>query len=431
MRLRLGLADQQKVSAGTPGFAMTLNAPGVVGVFGNSFASQNWNTYTSTSLDRRSQGYATNLAFIMHQKVRCKTAGNFGVSGESLTAMLARRATAIAYNPDIWLLWDIVANDLTNVSKTSAQMIADINTLVADFAATNKLVIIGNSPPRSVWSSLTAPEIDARVIVQTAVRAHIATLPSLYSNVFVVDVWNETIDTGSAVNAPLAGYFYDGLHPNNVTGHMMAKKMKAVIESVTTFNFSTALPSTAGCKNTNPTLTGTGGNKGTGVTGTVPNNVSVERASGVPNAVCSIVTETIGGNSQTCLKIVVSGGTASGDELVAIMERPEILLGYTGGTDNFYAIMRAKMESPVGIRGFALQSICNMTTGTDPQVNDMINVSGQMWPSETIEGTFESEPLAVPVGARTSDRLRLRIFIDGTVPSNGVTVYIGQTEMRA
>jgi lysophospholipase L1-like esterase len=406
--------------------------------------TQIWSS-SSTNLERRAAGYWTNLCANTFQMFTTRMAQSYATSGHKIANMLSGQSTAISYvqsNNIEAVFLPLGANDVEDTSRTTADLKTDYQTFIdAYLDCTNApFVFVGLPTPRGDWEG----DIEAtRATYVSRLHQIRADLTDIVDNILasprlkLFDSWNDLVDTG-VTNAttglnyfPKAGYMNaDGIHLSHVGSHYHGVAGANAVKATSLWAAPTTLPDNTGLQNVNPGLTGTSGTKGTGITGSVADNCKVERMSGSPTAVCSLTTATINGISQNVQRIVLSGASATAEEIAFYIQFAELIgSSYAyDGTKGAELVVPIKITSPVGMD--AVYIYARVTQGSDYVTKDMAFVTGNVLPAATLEWLLRTEPLTVPAGDPTRQQMIVRMRVNGTIGGAGATIDIGQPFYR-
>jgi len=410
---------------------------------GDSLSSSQIWAVTSINIERRAAGYWTVFAALSYQMFSTRYAQSYGASGHTIDQIESGIATPIAYveaNSVNAVFLQLGANDVTSVTSL-ATIKASYTNVITSYVncANNPYVFVGLPTPRANFEAATEPERAGYITRLYQIRADLTEIVgTLGAKCILVDAWSDIVDP--AVINPTTGLTYypksgfmasDGIHLIHKGAHALAKRYLNAVKTTSLWGAPVALPSTSGAYNPNPSLTGTSGAKGTGVTGEVADSCQVVRGAGSAiTAVCSKETTTIFGISQMTQKIVLSGATTGVEEMYFHAQYPTGTPTYDG-TKGIEFIVPIKVSSPVGLQGVYLYNRATVS-GTTYTGKDMTWTSGNMFPDNdgTIEYLLRTEPLLLPAGTATVHNLLVRMPIDATVGGNGATIWIGQPVAR-
>lgn len=413
---------------------------------GDSLSSSQVWASTSTSKQRRAAGYITHLAAQCFQIFNLKeTFGAYGNSGDTIDNILSSQPTAITFaNANnvkaVFLL--LGTNDVENVARTTAAIIADYATVIQNYLSctSEPFVFVGLPLPRADWEGDTEPTRASFVTRLHELRSGLNTLISATlasDRLLKFDAYNDIVD--SSITNPTTGLTYfpkagflqsDGVHLQPPGADIVGQRASEAFKSTPLWVAPTALPSNAGAINTNYSLSGTSGTKGTGVTGDVADGCAVIRGSGSPTAVCSKETISIHGISMMTQKIVVTGASAIDEEIYFVLDSPE----KTGASYAFNGAVGLEMVTPIRVSDInntqMVYTHARADSTTTHTTYDMAFVTGNRMPNTTREWLLRSEPLTVPAGNPTRQQILVRIRVDGSVPGASCTVNIGPSFYR-
>lgn len=245
---------------------------------------------------------------------------NKGVAGNTIQQVIDRLATDVGpYKPGI-----VIDNAVTNSLFGSAAdamtedqlfdfLVAQKTTCIEYYRGIGARVVIPECLPRSNFTT-------RRNRVAARYNSWLRTLPELQNFIRVVPVaalFSDPAVYGSATPAPR--WTRDGVHPNNVGamryGRALADTLGDWAQSVALYpslmdvrgGFGTA----AIVRNTNPLMgLGSGGALGTGATGQIAAEYSIQRLAGSPNIACSLVTDAGGYQRQRLTVDFLAAGDA-------------------------------------------------------------------------------------------------------------------------
>lgn len=445
-------------AVGTPSYNAILNAPighstyPTIDIIGDSITYQNddfGGDMTTITSNRKgeAQGYLTWARFLSKQAYQYNSAGgsdvftggNFGIGGDTTTDVLAR-FTPILNSPSKIAIVLIGTNNLVNTSMTYASMVADLTSIYEQLTAKGKYVVAIPILPRSVWSSLTAPQILTARNLQNKVNRFIRNYPKLNSKVLVADPTTDLIDATSATGDPIAALFKDGLHPSikgaYYIGLAIYNKLKAFFpDGVHTYTSQadaySATELQTGNLLTNGLLTGSAGTVTAPLTGTAADSYTINRNTGsVIAAVCSKGATNLDGTAGTYQRIVItSAGAGVATEVIRMAQTGSISsANYAAGDVIEFGCevaISGVSGNFVGIRPCMTFASGGFTT----QVGDMdIFSTGTNYPNISVSGIVLSPRVTLPAGVGTMN-IRFEITQDCTVVG-GATVDIGRIFIR-
>lgn len=186
--------------------------------------------------------------------------------------VLSRVAFTLARGPGI-IYVHIGENDIAG-GRTSAAIIADINTLLKRIPSEGVPAILSTLTPS--WPSWSAEQATIRDEVNTWIKAQPGRI-----GVYIADMTTAWPDTGSLLARTInqiGAPWYDALAPD--AGYRGAKVLNAVLATLVASGSTFNQDPTVGNIMPNPGMTGTGGSKGTGVSGNIADGYTVSRLAG-------------------------------------------------------------------------------------------------------------------------------------------------------
>lgn len=312
-----------------------------VSVWGDSRTAQNWSSSTNPTVPAPlARSWLWWSEALSMGRVRMTHRYNFGVSGDSIAQLRARiendtanaagvKPSQVPAGPAVIL---IGTNTIKTGTQTIAQMMADVNAIIAWLQSKGHIVFLVAEWPRGL--NTTAGQ-DAILTADSAalMYAYHKELLALNSkkNVYVVNPWDSMIDpTKGALAQPLTGMVnVDGLHNCPANGFLTGKRLAVAYEKAglkrTCFgDAGTDLWNTLnprGLQNKNPNFqVGTGGSiQATGgtISGPTSANPNIPQdwslsVQGGMTAVGSFVQITLeDGSLRQAYRVVVSGTPTS------------------------------------------------------------------------------------------------------------------------
>lgn len=215
MTLGLGLAiSPSMMSSGSSGFA-PLNQPLFVAA-GDSITS-NGGALSGTTANTIGRGYWVWAAQKLNARILPAYQCNAGVSGNQANQLVARYTTdVINKNPDVVFIL-IGTNDIVTGGRTSAAILADIDTMIAANRGIGAVTVLGKVLPRgSVASPMTGGQIATWEAVNAGIAARAAADLIVWDAESVVgnNDANHTIANGMTTSE-------DKLHPNTRGGQLI------------------------------------------------------------------------------------------------------------------------------------------------------------------------------------------------------------------
>lgn len=295
-------------------------------VLGDSISFNNSSNTAGAKL-KNSNGYLT-WAEALHPAINFPLANNFGVNGENSTQILARVQSVVAAAPT-FCICPIGTNDLT--ADATATCFTTVTTnLAAIYATLNGAgitMVLCTILPRAIWTGLSAPQIVIARKNMVRINMWIRNFAQVNKNIILCDWYTTFANPASATSDPLPNFTSDLLHPAEIGAYWLGKKLVRVLTpylpAIETFDFlangvadlidNTYNPT--GNLLLNPMLTGTTGTpSGVGTSGTVADNWTVARSSGVNGTLVASVDAEVYPEGQSynrqVLTITHSAGTA-------------------------------------------------------------------------------------------------------------------------
>lgn len=283
--------------------AMFRGAP-ILAVLGNSWVSSHgYNTN-----DTLARGFGQVLAARLKDRVR--VGPMMGFAGQSSSVIAPYIDTVLAAGARVVVVEMLINNAPGGLSF--ATTVADINRVAKACQDAGAICVFGTIPPRSDANNTTAlRQANARI------NDYLFTLPYLYRNVYVADVASQLTSRASATGAPISLVLQsDGLHPLDLSGELTSQPYFDVLDKLLppivpgvwqTLLFDRAAYPTGYVRD--PSMTGTSGTAGAGITGSVASSWNLARTIGSTfTATASKVAGVNGGDFQQ----IIVGGTGSG-----------------------------------------------------------------------------------------------------------------------
>lgn len=286
-----------------------------IALFGDSISDQQ-----SDANITYARGYLAQAQAILGQRFSFTNSLNFGVFGNDTGQMLARVSAVIAARP-ARVLFKGGINDPTN-GLTPAQTVANIRAIIDALNGAGIAVDIIPILPRSY--NTTAAMRAHYAFANAHIRAERNRRPRQLFGVVNID--GVVGDKGSSTWAPRAGTMaaepsadFGQLHllgyGGQILGMAVAEYYRDIFPGYDDWDWSPANTLDVANGNiygsvfTNPAMLGSIANTGTGVTGTVPTGIKVERSSGSTIAGASVVNVDAADGNARRLTVTLSGGT--------------------------------------------------------------------------------------------------------------------------
>jgi lysophospholipase L1-like esterase len=424
-----------------------------VAVLGDSITWQNdgCNVGASLVLSHENSGFFSWAKFLLGQPFFYPLAGtvndvftaaNYGISGDTSTAILARVNDVLNYQPDICIVL-AGTNDLTTAGVTALDTITgNLNSIYTTLTNAGILVVAIPILPRGGWGSLSAPEILVARLRQNRVNDYIRHWGRRSSNRLyrVADPTQYIINTASATDDPLSTTMRsDLIHPNPEGAYYMGLAVRDALADYSKFGFTNAFGqldlydatnNTTGNLLVNPTLTGTAGATGTGVSGNVATSWSALRGSGTGATVVASKRTTTAFTGLTGIAqrlVIVWDGLGSVEERFDFRLTSNIASGFTTG-DVIEGGAEVAVTSMTG-RHMGIQVQLEATGGTSTTATDMDRYdSSNLMLNINHSGRFRTPRLIIPSGT-TALNLRFNNRYLNTL-AGGVTIDISNTWIR-
>lgn len=282
-----------------------------------------------------------------------------GITGNKTDAMYNRLGTdVLPYKPDYcWV--PITVNDIFNSNLTpypAATTITNVTNIVQVLLQNGIIPIVSTTPPNS--EIITATDVGIWDAVNSWAKSK---LPYLFKNkVIVIEGDWAYLNTDSNTGQPNLTYLEPGgVHPNMGGAYRLAEAYAQQLDDkipVINVPFAHSYHASATTEiaiDANPMNIGTGGSLGSGVSGQVANNYSVNCNNGTnQTAVCAKIARTDAPGYWQ--QITYNSGTVYGDAFNNVTYgsstvRP--LTGLTPGTSVFQFICEFEMDAaPVGFK---------------------------------------------------------------------------------
>jgi len=347
---------------------------------------------------------------------------NKGIAGNTIQQVINRLATDVApYKPGI-----VIDNAVTNSlfgpaadAMTEDQLfdflVAQKTTCIEYYRGISARVVIPECLPRSSFTT-RQNRVAARY------NRWLRTLPELQNWIRVVPVaalFSDPAVYGSTTPAPR--WTRDGVHPNNVGamryGRALVDTLGDWVQSVALYpslmDVRGGFGTSAIVRNTNPLMgLGSGGTLGTGATGSIAAEYTINRLAGSPNIACSLVTDADGYQRQRLTVDFLAAGDAiwfgispasgvwdtSRASLMSCAADVDIV---SGGPEIVNALF---MFTAATVGGTAYRSTClNQNTQS-------VAARGNLPTGRGAALKLRSPRIYVPVGACTTYQTQVRIY---------------------
>lgn len=235
---------------------------------------------------------------------------NLGIGGDTSAMALDRLDELEALDADIWVI-NLGINDIRG-SIPPATAMANIQTIAAAGLARNKQVVIANVTPVAVAAEGvgTWGLGDPKRTAIADLNALIAAYCTATAGVTLWDAWS-AYDDGSGL--PITGYIEDGIHPSQL-GALQAggPSLNLALDQIID-NKASAIPTGTNLYS-HGNMDGTGGTPGSGVTGTVATDWTLNNTTGTGGGHATAVGSQANGHQR-----FVITATATGDDYEIFM----------------------------------------------------------------------------------------------------------------
>ena len=448
--------DETRIAAYS--FDSAGNVSGLVGPGGNVSLASNFgpvvawlgdsifeggDVYVGGVIPRRTNYSVASWANILSsQRFTTRFSDNYAVGGYTTADVIANKlASCVAAAPRAVVVL-IGTNDVA--SGVSLETIkANLTTIYSTLVKAGITVIACPILPRSY--------INSGGTISVAMRQSIANINQWIKNyalvnkcVYIADAWPTLADMstgtvlgGGVLGTPPAatGYTYDGLHPAARGAYWVGKAISDVINQllppVNTLRWSMddtyhATNNPQGDWLTNGFISTTsGGTAGAGVTGTVAGSWTVQRSGGTTGAAVASITTKALANGQTynAQRLVITAPAGSSTEMIWMYQQV-----FVAGSIGKNVI--AEVEISVSALGAA-----NAIKSVYIECSDSVTTCADQFPSVAFlmpdvawSGVLKTQPFLCTANVQ---QINIRIQIDGTVASAGLTVDVSRLAFRA
>ncbi len=368
---------------------------------------------------------------------------NFGVNGDTSTLCLARTATAVAAMAAAGARFCVVnigTNDLL-AGISAATSIANATAILALVSAAGIVPVYTPILPRDTngsGGSLTTAQRQYFQYINNQMRQ----LCNSHSFYRVADptlnIADHTLTNGSPIGASTAAataYTHDGLHPSvraaffwgQAIADCLQYDLRGISQSlwsqIDTYD-ATNNPS----GNLIPTgfMTGTSGTKGTGASGNVADNWTVQRAAGTTGTVVGSKGTVTNTNGTTYPTQILTCAAIAGSATETFQMYQQIFSNFAAG-DIVFA------ECDISVSGIGTDSLTELMLKCADDFSDarcMQADTGWFYPNVSwANRTLRTFPFAVG-SSPTNLVCMIQIGLDGTVASNGVVVTVSRCVLK-
>lgn len=381
--------------------------------FGDSRIAQEVAVITGAGTVNNMRGIGPWASILSNKLVVSQPTLNLGVGGQNSTQFLARINDAIQSPAKIIRIGGFV-NDAAQGVDSATVTQPNILSMVTQLRAAGKQVIIHDDypPDQTVLTSFTNDDMTQHA----ATRDYIRSLHSPLHGIAVAYTW-DLIATAANGTTPKANALADGLHPTPYGAFLAAPAVVTAWQALGLVDFR-PMDSLAKNEAPNPTMTGTGGNLGTGCTGTVATNWTATATS--TGGAITLSQPTSGG--VTWQQVVMSGTWAASTPGVTLTS--EMILADFNAGDVIDLYCDIQVDGPSsGLRSISMGvlSASGVNAGVDGQESP-----AQLFPTDAWSGRFGTR-FTWPSGAT---RATVSFAINAQVTNPSVTVRIGNVRVQ-
>lgn len=375
------------------------------------------------------------IAYLSRGRLQFPYDLNFAVGGDTTSDMLARLASVASCRAPVVLLL-AGTNDRGSAALTATQSIVNMTKILNALHAAGKVVILIAEMPRGDSTYTSYRLASTQLAYHSQFRDWMCnTVPRLYENTAVFDVYNLMAVYNSTTGDAILGMHHDGLHPSTVGAYSAATAIASwlnanmaeppILPRSLSAGYSADNP--YGWLNSNPVMNSTGGTPGSGSSGDVAAGWTGARNSALAAGTIAPVLSKVARTNGEWQQVVFSGNTASNTTpQFALYE--SILTNVTEG-DIIEAVGEVEVDaSSAGIRAAHLTLRFENPTVYESKSLDQRNASNTL-PSAALSGVQRVLPMEVPAGVTVA---RLRCLVDFVESYTGVsgTVRFGNVGAR-
>lgn len=381
---------------------------------------KSYNTATDTYSPNRSPSFWAR--FLTGQRIVSPQSLNFGVSGDTTTAILARMTPILTSGAGVFYIAAGTNDPFTPNFIPTATTISNLQSIVQQLLAIGGLVYLQTILPRTLG---TQSDRDAIYRINNWIREQAS---KQQDRLIIVDPFLDYGNPTATNMAPRTNYAYDGLHPTSFGAYAITQPIVAALNSIIPARGPVmALASDVWSANnpngslvTNGLMAGTAGTNGGGG-GTISGSIADSwTLSHIPNG------GTVTGLTTTASKVTLAdgrpaqrlivGGTYSGAGSAAVDAGTSIMFRQDG-LANISAGDVVKMNADIAVAAGAdnvsgIQAQFLMTIGgTNYTISDGACITSDYLPNVAFAGTLETPTLIVPSGTQTLVRAAIRIYL--------------------
>ncbi len=346
------------------------------------------------------------------------TGNNFAVGGDTTVDMIAL-LPLMKSSSSKWIFFTIGTNDTNNLGYTYSEIAANLTTIFDTLLSVGKLPVVTVILPR-VWDDPIKRQKAQRLC--HFVRNWNKNNPTK-RGIVVIDPTRYMADAANANGEPLSGITGDGVHSTPAGAYLHGK---AIYEAMRDFlppreeivclsnaDVYDATNNPNGNLLTNGMMASTGGTAGTGVSGDISTDWTMDRGSGTGitavGAKSGYKLDGTAGSAQEFLLSTASAGAAT--DLMYF--RQHLASNYAEG-DIVRAAIEVTCYDVIGSNFYGLSLTLRSEGGTTKTVRDLDRYDAtRLMPSEAWTGVLLTPKLVVPAGS-TSLRFRVEFGLDGT-----------------
>jgi hypothetical protein len=261
-------------------------------------------------------------------------------------------------------------------------------------------------------------------------------------DIVLADPFESIVDYALTTGEPIGGYAAgatamtaDGIHPSKRGAYMMGKVIvDALGGRVTPLERLPVSPSDAYDATWNPTgnllangaFIGTGGTAGTGASGDIAASWTCARTGGTTGTiVASKTTKTLAtGQTVPRQRLVCTGPAGSTPETLRLYQ--QVFTGFTAEVDVVYGECEVEVSGVTADSVIGVEMRCAEATVVRYCLKKADN---NFLPNVSWSGLLRTPAAVVSAGA-TALTFEVRVYIDGTIASAGVTVDVGRAAIR-
>ena len=405
-------------------------------VLGDSISEQNY-----TGDDFSEKGYAIWASILSNGGLVFKQSLNFGVSGDKAAETLLRVDDVIAAAPSFCAVL-IGTNDIGTGAGGAvtpyASMIASIEAIYDALLGAGICVIAIPILPKSDAAQSTTKQAQLNR-VNTWIRRYCF---NSTDKIILADPFESLVDYTLTTGVPIGGHANgttamttDGVHPTKrgawLIGKTIIDALGSRISPIKLIQYNTndiydATNNPTGNLLANGLFTGTTGTDGQGASGDFGTGWTAASTVATGTMVGSKVNKTLA-NGQTIPQQQIVYAAPAGASLETFgLTSATITTGFTAGVDTIYGDIEVSVSGITADSFISIEYAIGDGTAT---VNSSLKSTNGFLPNVEWSGVLRTPEFVITAGA-TALFGRLRVYIDGTVASAGVTVTAGRASIR-